>query len=141
MDASHVFVSHSSADKPLVHRLHAALEPHGVDLWIDRRQMAAGDGLDEEIRASIEAAAHFIVILSTESLESDWVEKEIEYALEKQARMGEEFRVVPVVCAPLGPKTVKRALGKETVAVLLADVPGAFARAVLEILAALGLAR
>ena len=60
MSASRVFVSHSSSDADLVRRLREALEPHGVDLWIDRRELAAGDALDPEIGDAIDGAAHAI---------------------------------------------------------------------------------
>ena len=76
----HVFVSHSSSDADVVRKLRQALEPHGVDLWVDRRELAPGDVLVPEIESAIDEAAHVIVVLSPEALKSAWVKKEVEFA-------------------------------------------------------------
>ncbi len=70
MLSSHVFVSHSSSDDDLVRRIREALEPR-VKLWVDSRQLVAGDELDPEIQAAIDDSSHLIVVLSLEALASD----------------------------------------------------------------------
>ncbi len=138
MPGSHVFVSHSSSDYELVRRIREALEPR-VKLWVDRRELVAGDELDPEIRAAIDESSHLITLLSLDALESDWVEKEVAYAREVRSRRGGGLPIIPVLVAPLKPKMVKWFLERDTVAIPLADVPGAFDRAVAELVVALGL--
>ena len=137
MVGPHVFVSHSSSDDDLVRKIGEALGPR-VKLWVDSRELLAGDELDPEIRAAIDESSHLIVVLSLEALASDWVKKEVAYAREVRTRRG-DFRIVPVLVAPLEPRMAKWMFEKDTVAVPLSDVPGAFDRAAVELLVALGL--
>ncbi len=99
MNAPRVFVSHSSSDAVVVRKLREALEPHGVDLWVDRRELAPGDALDPEISAAIDGSAHVIVVLSPEALKSAWVKKEVYHAKEVRSRR-HDFRLVPVLRPP-----------------------------------------
>lgn len=138
MTTSRVFVSHSTSDKAIVCRLLDALAPYGVDLWIDRRELAPGDALDPEIAAAIDDAAHVIAILGPEALKSAWVKKEVERAKEVRARKP-GFRLVPVLRPPLEPEMTSWLLGEDVVAIRLGDEPGAFDQAVAEILVALDL--
>lgn len=138
MNPSPVFVSHSSSDAAVVRRLREALAPHGVELWIDRRELASGEPLDPEIAAAIDGAAHVIVVLSPEALKSAWVKKEVDYAKEVRARRP-GFRLVPVLRPPFEPEMTSWILGEDVVAIRLDDEPGAFDRAVAEILVALDL--
>ncbi len=136
MSSSRVFVSHSSSDAAIVRRLREALVPHGVDLWIDRRELAPGDALDPQISDAIDDAAHLIALLSPEALKSDWVKKEVERAKEVSARRP-GFRLVPVLRPPLEPEMTSWLLGEDVVAIRLGEEAGAFDRAVAEILVAL----
>ncbi len=138
MQPSRVFVSHSSSDAAVVRRLREALTPHGVDLWIDRRELAPGDALDPEIDAAIDGAAHLIAILSPEALKSAWVKKEVARAKEVRARRP-GFRLVPVLRPPFEPAMTSWILGEDVVAIRLGDEAGAFDKAVAEILVALDL--
>lgn len=137
MDTSHVFVSHSSSDDELVRRLNQALEPHGVVLWIDRRELAAGDVLDPAIRRAIDQAAHVIVVLSTTAMKSAWVKKEVDYAREVAAGR-DGFRLVPVLRPPFEPSMTSWLLGDDVVAIPLGEEAGDFDRAVVRILETLG---
>lgn len=103
MTMPRVFVSHSSSDKAIVRRLHDTLEPYGINLWIDRRELAPGDALDAEIAATIDSAAHVIAILGPEALKSSWVKKEVERAKEVRVRKT-GFRLVPVLQPPFEPE-------------------------------------
>jgi hypothetical protein len=129
-----VFVSYAHADADLVNALREALDGRGVDTWTDYRELAAGDVLDDEIRAAIDAAGHMIVVLSLAALSSKWVLKEVEYA-----RQDPERRIIPVLLPPFRPEMASWLLGEDTRVVTLEDGPAAIDDALPEIIVALGL--
>lgn len=80
------FISYSSKDEILAHRLHADLQDKGVRCWFAPHDMKIGD----KIRARIDEAIHLqdklLLILSAASVASDWVEHEVEMALAKERK-------------------------------------------------------
>jgi tetratricopeptide (TPR) repeat protein len=92
-----LFISHSSADDAFVRRLRQGLEEHGVDAWIDSRELLPGGLLEPDITGAIEAASAFAVVVSPNSLQSKWVGKELHFALEVQQRRGKDkYAVIPL---------------------------------------------
>ncbi|GAA3398254.1 toll/interleukin-1 receptor domain-containing protein [Cryptosporangium minutisporangium] len=74
-----VFLSYSRADRLYAEKLAAFLEAAGVEVWWDF-ELRAGDRFVNEIETRIEASAAFIVLLSTSSVDSKWVQRELHYA-------------------------------------------------------------
>ncbi len=62
--------------------LQRQLAAHGVEAWIDSRQLRGGDVLEQEIVAAIEKVDAYGVLVSPAALQSKWVGKELMYALE-----------------------------------------------------------
>lgn len=94
---SDLFISHSSRDDNFVRDLRAALADQGLQGWIDSRQLRGGDPLWPEIQKAIEDAAGYVVVVSTDSLQSKWVGKELIHALAVRDERGKEkFPVVPL---------------------------------------------
>src|SRR3954451_23786359 len=100
MSDHHVFVSHSSKDDAIVKALRTALEGLGLGVWADSRRLTGGDALGPTIRAAIEAARHFIVVLSINALNSPWVREEIRHALAVQKGRTDGFKVIPLLLDP-----------------------------------------
>jgi tetratricopeptide (TPR) repeat protein len=89
-----LFISHSSKDDAFVRDLRAALELHGVNAWIDSRELRPGGLLEPDIVKAIEEADAFAFVVSAASHQSRWVLKELRHALEVQKLRGrEEFPV------------------------------------------------
>ena len=65
-----LFISHSSEDDTLVGKLRQQLAAHGVDGWIDSRQLRGGDVLSMEITAAIASATAFLVVVSPSAFQS-----------------------------------------------------------------------
>jgi hypothetical protein len=86
-----VFLSHSSLDKPFVTRLAIDLLKSGIPVWFDKWEMDTGDSLLESIADGISNSTRLILVLSKNSIESSWVEREIMIALEKEERAGGTF--------------------------------------------------
>ena len=93
---AHVFLSHSSKDKPFVRRLAADIEAAGHTTWLDERDIKAGQDIIGSISAGISTADCLVVVLSSAAVQSGWVDKEwkIKVWEEIQAR---DTKVVPIL--------------------------------------------
>ena len=76
-----VFISHSSRDKNFVRKLKNDLQDNLIDTWLDEDEMFPGDDLMEKLIAGLDDSTHFIIILSPNSVGSEWVKLELENAL------------------------------------------------------------
>lgn len=84
------FISHSSKDKQFAERLYSDLQGAGVRCWFAPEDLKIGDKLRPSFDDAIRLHDKLVVLLSASSVESPWVEKEVETAFEKeriQARM------------------------------------------------------
>lgn len=80
MSSDHIFISHSSEDDTFVKELREALESLGLSTWADSRELSGGDKLTPEIERNIEDARLFIVIVSLNALNSEWVQDDVKSA-------------------------------------------------------------
>ena len=76
-----VFLSHSSADKPMARRVARRLRHRGVDVWLDEVELELGDALPVQLRDRISACPWFVVLASEHARASMWVGLEIEAAI------------------------------------------------------------
>ncbi|MBE7469089.1 MAG: hypothetical protein DPW09_24460 [Anaerolineae bacterium] len=88
-------MSYSVKDTPFVTRLHADLQQAGVRCWFAPEDMKIGDKIRPRIDESIRVHEKLLLILSEHSLASDWVEHEVEAALE-QERQRKETVLFPI---------------------------------------------
>lgn len=94
---SNLFLSHSSQDDAFVRELRQALADFGQEVWIDSRQLKGGDPLWTEITKAIDGSVAYAVLVSPDALQSKWVGKELQYALELQKQRGSnKFPVIPL---------------------------------------------
>jgi hypothetical protein len=71
------FISHSSVDKPFVERLATDLRTReGIDAWLDKWEILPGDKIPEKLEEGLSSAGIFILVLSPESVNSQWVSYE-----------------------------------------------------------------
>ena len=75
-----VFLSHSSKDKGFVRKLANDLEQERISVWIDEVGLRVGDNLST-IESGISMASCIVVVLSIAANQSDWVKREIEFAM------------------------------------------------------------
>jgi hypothetical protein len=88
-----VFISHSSKDKPAVEAL--ALRERGIDPWLDKWEIGAGDDIVASINAGLDEAGAGIIVFSRHSRESRWVDAEVSYLT--YARIQEQKVLIPVM--------------------------------------------
>lgn len=91
-----VFLSHNSEDKPFVRRLAAALEGRGIRSWVDQAEMLPGDSLIGKIEAAIDDVDYVLVVLSPNSVQSEWVKREVRMAMQREIA-GKKVVVIPVL--------------------------------------------
>lgn len=80
-DAPHIFVSHSHTDLEYCRAFVNGLRAHGIDVWYDEHNLGSGQ-LRQVIVREMEARPHFVVILSEAAVASEWVNREINAALD-----------------------------------------------------------
>ena len=76
------FISYSHRDDDFAKRLHNDLQAKGVRCWFAPHDMKIGDKIRPTIDDSIRLHDKLLLILSEHSVESDWVEHEVEHALD-----------------------------------------------------------
>ncbi len=72
-----VFISHSSEDKPQVELLAHALRECGFEPWLDKWEIGPGDDIVASINAGLDAANAGIIVFSSHTGSSRWVDAEV----------------------------------------------------------------
>lgn len=78
------FISYSSRDQEFAERLHDDLQNNGVQCWFAPEDMKIGDQIRPRIDQEIRLRDKLLVILSENSVKSEWVGDEVEGALEEE---------------------------------------------------------
>ena len=95
-DTNTVFICHSSADKPFVRRVAKALTDYGAEVWIDEAEIRVGDSLIQKIEDAIGTCRWFVAVLTANSINSNWVRKELQSALARDVANGTN-RILPII--------------------------------------------
>jgi hypothetical protein len=90
-----IFVSYSRKDSEFARKLAGDLEKAGYDVWWDITDLRGGDDWIRRIPAAIEESQFFIVVLSPNSILSEWVEKEYTQALSLRKK------IIPIMLSPI----------------------------------------
>ena len=77
-----VFVSYSRRNKTFAERIARDLSDAGLDVWIDFRQIHAGEKWRDEIFRGLERSEIVVAVLSPDAVASEWVQTEINTARE-----------------------------------------------------------
>ncbi|MBE9182423.1 toll/interleukin-1 receptor domain-containing protein [Oculatella sp. LEGE 06141] len=78
------FISYSSKDQEFTERLHADLQDKGVRCWFAPEDLPIGAKIRVGIDEAIQVHDKLLLVLSEISVNSQWVEQEVETALEKE---------------------------------------------------------
>ena len=82
------FISYSSRDEVFARHLYSDLQNSGVRCWFAPEDMKIGDRIRPRIDDSIRLHDKLLLILSKTSIDSQWIEQEVETALEKERERG-----------------------------------------------------
>ncbi|MCI5179150.1 MAG: toll/interleukin-1 receptor domain-containing protein [Candidatus Electrothrix sp. AW3_4] len=121
--SDHIFISHSSKEDNFVKQLRQVLELHGQVPWVDSRELTAGDDLKARIEESIRTARHFLVVISLDALNSEWVERELDIALDEAEQREDGYKVIPVVLPRTPMRIFKRFFPGDPLYIEVADAP------------------
>jgi hypothetical protein len=91
-----VFISYSSKDRRFARRLAEDIKPHGLKVWIDDGELKIGDSLIWKISEAVRTSDFLIVILSESSVNSSWVQKELEIAMMQEITQS-RYKILPVL--------------------------------------------
>ena len=80
------FISYSSNDNEFVRRLHNDLQAQKIKTWFAPEDLKIGDRFRSRIDESIRLHEKLVLVLSQNSINSPWVRREVEAALEREDR-------------------------------------------------------
>jgi hypothetical protein len=80
---SHAFISYSHQDSAYAHRLADELSRRGIEAWIDDR-IDYGRSWPRVIQDNLDTCPVFIVVMSSNAYQSNWVQNEVSYAQGKK---------------------------------------------------------
>ena len=93
------FISYSSKDQAFTERLHADLQAKGVRCWFAPEEMKGGKKLHEQIDEAIRYHDKLLLVLSENSMGSEWVKTEIRRARREEGKAGKR-KLFPISLAP-----------------------------------------
>ena len=86
-----VFLSHSSRDNWLANVIAQKVRAAGIDVWIDEMSLSGGDDVMPTIISGMKKANEAVVVVSNESIRSQWVATEIGIAVALRKRITPVF--------------------------------------------------
>lgn len=89
-----VFLSYEHNDISLAKKIESVLKNAGFQVWNSETEILPGDNFAEKISEALKASDAMVVLLTQESLNSKWIQWEIEYALSNKSY---NKRVIPVL--------------------------------------------
>jgi hypothetical protein len=80
------FISYSTKDQEFAERLYADLQAKGVRCWFAPHDIQGGKKLHEQIDTAIRLHERLLLILSPDSINSEWVKTEIANARHREVK-------------------------------------------------------
>jgi hypothetical protein len=100
------FISYAHEDEEFVRKLYTDLQSKGVRCWFAPEDMKIGSRIRQTLDQSIQSHDKLLLILSEHSIDSEWVEKEVETAFEKERR-DKQLVLFPICLDSAVMKTVR----------------------------------
>ena len=97
MKPKELFLSHSSKNCLVANRIAVTLRNHGVPVWYSPTSIMTAQQWHDEIGKALRRCDWFMVLLSTKSVESIWVKRELHYALRHNQY---DDHIMPVIIEP-----------------------------------------
>ena len=91
-----LFISYSNKDAEFVDKLALHLIEKNIKVWKDKWKIITGDSFVRKIQSGIRGASFFCIVLSVNSLESEWVRKELRLAVDEEMKGG-KITILPIL--------------------------------------------
>jgi len=92
-----VFISYAPADEAFAKALSSQLSKRGLSVWTTNQEILPGDNPWLQTGEALKKSRAMVVLVSPDSMRSEWVRREIEYAL---GDPNYQERVFPVIVRP-----------------------------------------
>jgi hypothetical protein len=89
-----IFLSHKGEDKKMVRRFQRALEAIGHEVWLDEKDLKAGDLLERGILQGFEESCAAVFFITDKFKDERYLKSEIDYAIAQQRARDEGFRII-----------------------------------------------
>jgi TIR domain/Pentapeptide repeats (8 copies) len=89
------FISYSGKDHEFAKRLHSKMRDHGLRVWFAAEDVKAGKILDQQIDEAIRLYEKLLLVLTQDSMNSEWVKTEIRKA-RKAERKENRRKLFPI---------------------------------------------
>lgn len=88
LELNSCFISYTELDSDFAERLYAGLRKNGVTVWFAPKDLRGGRHIRTEVDRAIQLHDKLLVVLSKNSINSEWVKREVKKALAKQESSG-----------------------------------------------------
>lgn len=105
---SRIFLSHASQNRRFATGISTVLRAHGLDVWYSESHLVGAQQWHDEIGLALSQCDWFALILSPASVKSQWVKRELVYALQQPRYEG---RIIPILYQPCDTATLSWTLG------------------------------
>ena len=92
---SSCFISYNNSDEMFTKKLHDDMQNNGVRCWFALNDLKIGDKIRPRIDQEIRFRDKLLVVLSKNSIKSEWVGDEVEAALEEE-KVGDRLVLFPI---------------------------------------------
>ncbi len=89
-------LSYATEDQAFAEKLHTDLQSKGVSCWFAPHDLKVGDKLRTQIYEAIQKKDKLLLVLSEHAVKSDWVEREVELAFERERQPPETPVLFPI---------------------------------------------
>lgn len=98
-----IFLSHKSADKPMVYRYYHALKAVGYDPWLDEPDMAAGAELGRELLRGFEESCAAVFFVTENFRDEEYLAAEVRHAVAQKGKKDKKFAIITLRYADAAP--------------------------------------
>lgn len=92
-----IFLSHKSADKPMVRSYKDMLRVIGFDPWMDEDDLKAGDKLHRGIEKGFKDSCAAIFFVTKNYIDENYLATEVDYAMTQHYEKGDRFKIITLL--------------------------------------------
>ncbi|MEQ9548300.1 MAG: toll/interleukin-1 receptor domain-containing protein [Coleofasciculus sp. G3-WIS-01] len=99
-----VFISYTNEDRATMEKIRNSLRRESITVWTNTTDIQTGEAFEEAIKRGIEQADNVVYLLSPDSVNSDYAQRELDYAVSLNKR------IIPLLVRETPPEQIPLAL-------------------------------